>query len=136
MLMLATNLALPAFGIGVAALAQLALTTLWPGIQTVPFPVVSLDSYFVVLSVLGLCVLAGRWAQHNASTVAGAACAAVIPLVWLGLNLKATLFIGGSVAWFQPLTIFLIFSASAPLIGVALGWILSSSKLRLRPHGV
>ena len=136
MLKLATNLALPAVAIIVAALAQLVLTTLWPGIQAVLSPVVSLDSYFVVLLVLGLCFLAGRWAHRNPSTVAGAACAAVAPVVWLGLNLKATLLIGGSVAWFQPLTMFVIFSAGAPLIGAALGWTFSSLKLPLASHGV
>ena len=89
----------------------------------------------MVLLVLGLCFLAGRWARRNASTVAGAACAVIAPLAWLGLNFRATLLIGGSVAWFKPLTIFVIISASAPLIGVALGWILSSSKFR-PAHGV
>jgi hypothetical protein len=135
MFKLTVNLALPAFGIVAAALTQLALTTLWPGIQAVPSPVVSLDSYFVVLLVLGLCFLAGRWARHNVPTAAGAACAVIAPLAWLGLSFRATLMIG-PVAWFQPLTIFIISSACAPLMGVALGWILSPSKLGLAQKGV
>jgi hypothetical protein len=122
MLKLAVNLALPALGIAAAALAQLALTSLWPGIRAIPFPVVSLDSHFAVLLALGLCFLAGRTAHHNVPTSAGAACAILVPLAWLGLILRGSLTFGGSIAWFQPLTIFMLFSASAPLIGVALGW--------------
>jgi hypothetical protein len=89
-----------------------------------------------ILTTVPSPVLAGRRAHHNASTVAGAACAAVAPAVWLGLNLKAIPLISGSVAWFQPLTMFVLFSASAPLIGAAFGWTLSSLKLPLTPHGV
>jgi hypothetical protein len=129
---LAVNLALPALGIVLAALAQLALTTLWPGIQAVPSAVVSLDSYFVVLLVLGLCFLTGRWAHHNVPTVAGATGAAIAPLAWLGLILNGNFTIAGSIAWFRPLTIFIMFTAIAPLVGVAFGWALSS--LRIRRH--
>jgi|SRR5882724_4230525 len=136
MIKLAVNLALPALGIVVAALTQLALTTLWPGIQAVPFTVVSLDSYVVVLLALGLCFLAGGWTHHNVPTIAGAVCAVIAPLAWFGLILRGTLMIGGSIAWFRPLTVFIIFTAIAPLIGVALGWSLSSSKLRRAQQGV
>jgi hypothetical protein len=124
------NLALPALAIVVAALAQLALTTFWPGIQVVPSAVVSLDSYIVLLLALGLCFLAGRWAHRIVPTVLGAACAAIAPLAWLGLTFRGNFMLGGSIAWFRPLTIFMMSTAIAPLIGVALGWILSSSKLR------
>lgn len=135
MLKLALNLALPAMGIVVAALAQLALTTLWPRIQFVPSAVVSLDSYIAVLLAFGLCFLAGRWTHRIVPTVAGAACAAIAPLAWLGLNFSGNFMISASIAWFRPLTIFMMFTAFAPLIGVALGWTLSSSKLR-RERGV
>jgi len=135
MFKLAVNLALPALGIIVAALAQLALTTLWPGIQAVPSAVVSLDSYVDVLLALGLCFLAGRWTHHNLPTVGGAACAAIAPLAWLGLIVSGSFTFAGSIAWFRPLTIFLMFTAIAPLAGVALGWALSSSRIR-RHRGV
>jgi hypothetical protein len=135
MFKLAVNLALPALGIVAAALAQLALTTLWPGIQAVPSAVVSLDSYFVVLLALGLCFLAGRWTHHNLPTVRGAACAAIAPLAWLGLILGGNFMIAGSVAWFRPLTIFIMFTAIAPLVGVTFGWAFSSSRIR-RQRGV
>jgi hypothetical protein len=132
---LVLNLALPALAIVVAALAQLALTSLWPGIRLVPSAVVSLDSYIVLLLALGLCFLAGQWAHRIVPTVAGAACAAIAPLAWLGLIFRGSFMIGGSIAWFQPLTISIVSTALAPLIGVALGWALASSKFR-RPRGV
>jgi hypothetical protein len=130
MLKLILNLALPGLAIVVAALAQLAITTLWPGIQLVPSAVASLDSYIAVLLALGFCFLAGRWTHHIVPTVAGAACAAIAPLAWLGLVIRGNFVIAGSIAWFRPLTIFVMFTAIAPLIGVALGWALSSWKPR------
>jgi hypothetical protein len=129
MFKLAQSLALPALGIVVAALAQLALTTLWPGIQAVPSAVVSLDSYFVLLLVLALCFLAGRWTRHNVPTVAGAACTAIAPVLWLGLILKGNFMMVGSIAWFRPLTIFIMFTAIAPLVGVTFGWALPSLRI-------
>jgi hypothetical protein len=130
MLKLALNFALPAAGIVLAALVQLALTTLWPGIKVVPSLVVSIDSYFVVLLVIGLCFVAGGWAQRNVPTITGAACAVIAPLAWLGLLVKGTMMGVGSIAWLRPLVLFTIFTAMAPLIGVALGWAMSSSKRR------
>jgi hypothetical protein len=130
---LVLNLALPALAIVVAALAELALTRLWPGLQVVPTAVVSPSSYVVLLLTLGLCFLAGQWAHRIVPTVAGAACAAIVPLAWLGLIFRGSFMIGGSIAWLRPLTIFMISTAFAPLIGVALGWALASSKFR-RPR--
>lgn len=132
---LVLNLALPAMAIVVAALAQLALTKIWPGIQVVPSAGVSLDSYIVLLLTLGMCFLAGKWAHGIVPTVAGAACVAIAPLAWLGLFIRGSFGIGGPIAWFQPLTIFMLSTALAPFIGVALGWALASSKGR-RPRGV
>src|SRR5260221_946505 len=130
MLKLALNFALPALGIVVAALAQLALTTLWPGIEIIPSVLVSVDSYFVVLLTVGLCFLAGSWTQRNVPTIAGAVCAVIAPLAWLGLVLRGMMMTAGSIAWSRPLTLFTIFMAMAPLIGVALGWTFSFSKRR------
>jgi hypothetical protein len=135
MLKLILSLALPGLAIVVAALAQLALTTLWPGIQVVPSAVVSIDSYIVLLLALGLPFLAGRWTHRIVPTVAGAACAAIAPLTWFGLICRGNFTLGGPIAWIRPLTIFMMFTAIAPLIGVALGWVLSPSKLR-RQRGV
>jgi hypothetical protein len=136
MLKLALNFALPALGIVTAALAQLALTALWPGIQGIPSVVVSVDSYFVVLLTVGLCFLSGVWTQRNVPTIAGAACAVIAPLAWLGLLLRGTMLGAGSIAWFRPLTLFTILTAMAPLMGVALGWAWSSAKRRRVPKAV
>jgi hypothetical protein len=114
LLKLILNVALPALGIVLAALVQLALTTLWSGIKVVPSLVVSIDSYFVVLLTVGLCFVAGDWAQRSVPTIAGAACAVIAPLAW----------------WLRPLALFTIFTAMAPLIGVALGWAISFSSRR------
>jgi hypothetical protein len=135
MLKLILNLALPGLAIVVAALTQLALTTLWPGIQNVPSAVVSIDSYIVLLLALGLSFLAGRWTHRIVPTIAGAAFAAIVPLAWFGLICRGNFTLGGSIAWFRPLTIFTMFTAIAPLIGVALGWVLSPLKLQ-RPRSV
>ena len=127
MLKLALNAALPAVGIILAALVQLAYETLWPAIKFAPFLFVSIDSYLVVLLAMGFCFVAGGLAQRNVPTIAGAACAVIAPLAWLGLLLSA-LMGRGSVAWLRPLVLFTIFMAVAPLIGVASGWGMSSAK--------
>ena len=136
MLKLTLNVALPALGIILAALLQLALTTLWPEIKMIPSVVVSLDSYFVILLTIGLCFVAGSWAHRNVPTTVGAVCTAIAPLAWLGLVLKGTMMGVGSIAWYRPLTLITLVVASAPLMGVALGWAMSSSKRRHVPGPV
>jgi hypothetical protein len=60
----------------------------------------------------------GCWAQRNVPTVAGAACAVMAPFAWLGILLKGTMIGVTSIAWLRPLTLFTVFTAMAPLIGV------------------
>ena len=132
---LVLNLVLPALAIVLSALAQLALTTFWPGIQFVHSDFVSVDSYIVLLLALVLSFVAGRLARRSVPTVAGAAVAAIAPMAWFALIFRGSFLIGGSISWFQPLTIIMLSSAIAPLIGVALGWALSWPKL-WRPKGV
>jgi len=48
----------------------------------------------------------------------------------LNFALPALMMPAGSIAWSRPLTLFTIFMAMAPLIGVALGWTFSFSKRR------
>ncbi len=130
MLKLVANLVVPALGIVLAALAQWGLTALWPGLQRASSGVVSIDSYIVVLLTFGLCFFAGRWAYRNVPTGAGAAFAAAIPLIWLGLMLRGNFTAPGHIAWFGPLTLFMMSIAIVPLLGVGFGWLLSSSKHR------
>jgi hypothetical protein len=122
------SLALPGVAIIAAALAQLALVTLWPGVQRLHFPIVSADSYFVVLLAGALCFVAGRWSRRSLGNLTGLICALAAPLAFLGLFLWPTLGLDiravgfAHIAWLTPITSFLIVSASLPLAGVALGW--------------
>jgi hypothetical protein len=125
-------LVLPALAIVVAAAIQFALNSWWPGLQHLPVSPVTLDSYVAVLLILGLCVLAGRWTRRNANSVAGLICVAALPLVWLGVMLWVSLHGGTNIAWFQPLTLFTIFAALAPVIGVAMGWAVSQRRTHFR----
>jgi hypothetical protein len=127
--------ALPALAIIVAALAQLLLTTIWPGVQHIRFPVVSADSYFVILLVAALCFLAAAWLQRNVRIPAGAVCTAVVPTVWLGLMLWPTMRHVEHVAWFRPITLLMIAAAIAPLAGVTAGWRASSMR-RVPPASI
>jgi hypothetical protein len=136
MLRLLLALTLPALGIVIAALAQLGLTTIWPGIVSLPSVTVSVDGYFVELLTVVLCAFAGRWAHRNVPTIGGALCASIVPLVWFGLTVKALFLFAGPIAWFRPLTIFSMFMALAPLIGVALGWAMAQSNQREAAHAV
>jgi hypothetical protein len=76
--------------------------------------VVSIDSYVTVLLTVGLCFVAGGLAQRNVPTIAGAACAVIGPLAWLGLLLKVIMMGVGSVAWLRPGTLFTMFAAMVP----------------------
>jgi hypothetical protein len=111
-----------ALAIFVAALTQLVLTTIWPGVRRIAFAKVSADSYFVVLLLVALCFIAAAWAERNVRTAAGAVCTAVGPAAWLGLLLWGTMRPFQHIAWFQPITLFTSAAAIAPLAGVASGW--------------
>ena len=127
MIKLALSFVFPAVGICIAALAQVGLEELWPGIRMVPSFAVSIDSYFVVLLSVGLCFLAGRWTRRNIATGTGLACALVVPLLWLAIFVRGILLEGaGQIAWLLPITLFTIFAAFAPLVAVGLGFALSS----------
>ena len=128
---LALSLVLPALAILIAALAQLLLTTIWPGVQHIAFPGVSADSYFVVLLLVLLCFVAASWLQRNVRTLPGAVCTAVVPTAWLLLSLWANVGHAKHIAWFRPITIFMIAAAMAPLVGVAAGW--GASLIRGNP---
>ena len=116
------SLALPAAAIVIAALAQLVLTAIWPGIRAIRSSIVSIDSYFVLILAVGLCFVAARWIRRKICTRFGATCALVAPSLWLAIFAKGTLFLGhGPIAWSRPITIFAIVTAVAPLISVGLG---------------
>jgi len=119
---LALSVALPALAIVIAALAQLLLTIIWPGVRRIPVAGVSADSSLAVLLSAALCFVAAAWLQRNVRSLAGALCAAVVPAAWLGLVLWSILRHFPDIAWFRPGTLFFIAAAIAPLAGVAAGW--------------
>ena len=123
MLKLGLSFLLPALAILGAALARHLLTLMWPGIQQLPSPVMSVDSYLENLLAIALCFLAGRWTRRNVAGPTGAALMAIAPLAFLALMFWAITTRGlGPVAWFKPITVFMVVSAIVPLVGVALGW--------------
>ena len=125
---LVLSVALPALAIVIAALAQLLLTTIWPGVQKVPVAGVSADGFVVLLLIVALCFVAAAWLQRKVRSLAGALCAAVVPVAWLGLVLGSILRHFPDIAWFRPITLFVIALAIAPVAGVAVGW--SASLMR------
>jgi len=133
---LLVSLGLPALCIAVASLVQDAVATAWPGIRMFHSAVVSVDSYVAVLLTLGLCFCAGRWVQQNVPAIAVAACALIVPLTWLVFVVRSTMVGVGPIAWLRPLTLFTLLAALAPLLGVSLGWVLSTAERRRMLHAV
>ena len=114
---------LPALAVLVAAGAQVALQSWWPGIQDVSvLPPVTLDSLAAVTVAGVLCIFTGRWVHRNVNTISGVVAAGIVPMVWCCLILWAEFHGTSQIGWFQPLTIFTIFAALAPATGVAIGW--------------
>ena len=113
---------LPALAILGAAFAQHFLTLGWPQIQKVPSAVMSIDSYIVNVLTAVLCFFSGVWIRRNLGLRPGAALMIIAPLVFLTVILKAMTGGSGSIAWFKPITIFMLFTAGIPLISVAIGF--------------
>jgi len=118
---------LPALAIMAAALAQLALTSAWPGIREIRSPIVTADGYFFVLSAGILCFLAGRVLRRRMGSRLGLVCAAIVPAAYVCLILwalfgRALWRLGAHIAWLRPLTLFGIAWAILPLLGLVLGW--------------
>ena len=122
------SLAMPAVAIVLAALVQLALTSLWPQVQRIHFPVASVDSYAAVLLAGALCFAAGRFLQRFVRNGYGAACATLVPIGWLAMVLWGTLRFSNSVHWSEPLTLFILATGLTPLTGVLAGWGLSAMR--------
>ena len=132
---LLVSLLLPALAIFMAALAQHILTTTWPGIREIRFPIVTIDSYFVVLSSGFLCFLAGAILQRYVGSRSGFVCAVIAPLAFLWLVLwplvgQPMLEFGVKIAWLRPSVLFFIVASISPLLGVALGWSYSGAQRR------
>ena len=137
---LLASLLLPALAIFVAALAQHILVIAWPGIREIRFPIVTADSYFDVLLTGFLCFLAGVTLQRHVGSRTGFACAVIMPLAFLCVLLWSTVGLPivdlrAKIAWFRPITLFIITAAILPLMGLALGWSYSGSRRRRATSG-
>ena len=119
---LALALLLPALAILCAAFVQEMTTRLWPSIRYRPSVIVSLDSWLTDLVMMALCLLAGIWTRRKVGTVGSLLLMVSVPLAFLDFQSMGMAHAPGSVAWRNPLTWFTIFTAAAPLLGVACGW--------------
>ena len=135
------SLLLPALAIFVAALAQQTLTTAWPGIREIHFPIVTVDSYFYVLSSGFLCFLAGIILRRHVGSRFGFVCAVITPAAYLCLVLweivgQPIVELGVKIVWLRPVILFFIVAAILPLLGVALGWSYSGAQRRQGTPGL
>ncbi len=130
---LLVSLLLPALAIFLAAFAQHILTIIWPGIREIRFPVVTADSYFVVLSSGFLCFLAGYILRRRGGGRAEFVCAMIAPTAYLCLMLWAPIGdpiveLDARIAWLHPITLFFVAAAILPLLGLVLGWSYSGAR--------
>ena len=116
----------PAAAIVLAALAQLTLTSLWPGVQHFSARGVSIDSYLVVGAVATLSMLVGYRLWRSAPTRSGFLVSLLAPLAWLGLVLSTLP--PFRVIALNFATTFTLAVAIAPLGGLLAGWATSASR--------
>ena len=130
---LLVSVSLPALASFLAAFAQHMLTIIWPGIREIRVPVVTADSYFVVLSSGVLCFLAGYILRRRGGGRAEFVCAAIAPTAYLCFILWALIGLpivelDARIAWLHPFTVFTVAAAILPLLGLVLGWSYSGAR--------
>lgn len=130
---LLVSLLSPALAIFLAAFAQHILNIVWPGIREIRFPVVTADSYFVVLSSGFLCFLAGYILRRRGGGRAQFVCAMIAPAAYLCLFLwpligQPIVELHARIAWLHPITLFEVTVAILPLLGLVLGWSYSGAR--------
>jgi hypothetical protein len=131
-LLVATSL--PALAIGIAAVAQLTLTALWPAITQLPSVGISIDSYVASIVMVILSFLAGRWVRNNVQVRGVLLALLIVPVAWVAIGSSPLLMTMGRIDWSLPLNHFIVASALAPLIAVVAGWIAGASRQsRLAP---
>jgi hypothetical protein len=118
----------PAAAIVLAALSQLALTTMWPQVQQGTIHHVSLDSYLVVATALLLSFVVGWSLRQRAPTRLAFWACVLVPAGWL-LAWIAALFVSVPQMWlrFDALSAVYLGSAMSPLVGIILGWMIGGS---------
>jgi hypothetical protein len=105
----------PAAAIVGAALLQVALQIVWPGVQQVTIRGITLDSYVAVGALLLLSVLTGAWLRWRTANRFALAAALLVPVGWLiallphsrlAFNLDALMWLAAAIS---------------PLLGVVIG---------------
>jgi len=117
-----------AAAIVLGALMQLALTALWPQVQSITIRHVSLDSYVVVATLLLLSFTVGWSLRRRAPTRIGFWASFLVPLGWLA----AMVVTPHSEFGLDALTVVFLAGATSPLLGVVLGWAVAESA---QAHG-
>ena len=130
---LLVSLLLPAVALFFAAFAQHTLTAIWPGIREIPFPVVTVGSYFVVLSSGLLCFFAGYMLRRRGGGRAKFVCAMIAPIAYLCWILWALIGrplveLDARIAWLRPITLFSVVAATLPLLCLVIGWSYSGAR--------
>lgn len=118
---LLSALALPALAIAGADLGRRLMTWIWPGIQRVGFGYFSADTALFVAGMAFIAFLVGAWLQRRIRSAAGAVCAVIIPILWLGLVLRVEMARVSEMTWLRPATLVMVAIAGAPLLGVLAG---------------
>src|SRR5579863_599667 len=125
------RLLLPASAIVGGALVQLALVSVWPGIQHSSIANVSLDSYLAVAAMLILSFWVGRVLWACAPGRSTLLLSLVAPLGWF-LALLWAVYHPRQLS-FSALGFVLLFTALAPLLGLLLAYSLPSNQRLERP---
>ena len=125
------RLLLPAGAIVGGALVQLALVSVWPGIQHSYIANVSLDSYLAVVAMLILSFWVGRVLWARAPGRSTLLLSLVAPLGWF-LALLWAVYHPRQLS-FSALGLVLLFTALAPLLGLLLAYSLPSNQRLERP---
>jgi CDP-diglyceride synthetase len=125
------RLLLPAGAIIGSALLQLALVSVWPGIQHRYIANVSLDSYLAVVAMLILSFWVGRVLWTRAPERSTLLLSLVAPLGWF-LALLWAVYHPRQLS-LSALGFVLLFTALAPLLGLLLAYSLPSNQPLERP---
>jgi hypothetical protein len=120
----------PPAAIILGALMQLGLITMWPQAQQLMIRHVSLDSYLVVAAMLLLSFFVGWSLRRRAPTSLALWTSTLAPAGWLVALLLVTHHQRFSL---DALTSVYLGCATAPLLGVILGWMVGESSGARRP---
>jgi len=115
----------PAAAIILGALVQLGLITMWPQAQQFTIRNVSFDSYVAVAAMLLLSFVVGWSLRRRVPTSLGLWTSALVPAGWL----VALLLVAHHQRFgLDALTGVYFGCATAPLLGVILGWMIGESS--------